>query len=270
MEVLRFDLMGKMAHFRKYYSNSTALSYHLPPVSTIKGILAGLLGMERDSYYELFSNENCGIAIGIGAPERKITQTMNLLKVEAVRDLNGSSRPAGQIYGANHTQNDTEWLVPENIRTGFLRYCVCVWHRDRDTLLKLVDKLCRFPAGYGSEGISLALGSAQCLGWIENARLADASAVELAQITTRYAVPASLVKGVTDRRCFSFLMKEESITELHNLAVTKKETVRTITEHSKQEIILSGSGQSVTFLLKAPARFWQCEDEAFFFLGGQP
>lgn len=44
MKALTFCINGKMAHFRKYYSNSSVLSYLLPPVTTVKGILAGLLG----------------------------------------------------------------------------------------------------------------------------------------------------------------------------------------------------------------------------------
>ena len=42
MKILTFRLQGKMAHFRRYYSNSSALTYTIPPRTTVLNI-AGLL-----------------------------------------------------------------------------------------------------------------------------------------------------------------------------------------------------------------------------------
>ena len=49
MQVLTFDLVGKMAHFRKYYANNTAMSFSVPPRTTLMGVLAAILGLPRDS-----------------------------------------------------------------------------------------------------------------------------------------------------------------------------------------------------------------------------
>lgn len=262
MQVLAFHLMGKMAHFRKYYSNSTALSYYLPPVVTVKGILAGLLGRERDSYYTEFSDDVCKIAVGIGTKARKITQAMNLLKVEKLGDLNGSSRPSKQVYGANHTQNDTEWIVPENFQTGALCYPVRFWHEDEALMAELAEKLCSFPGAYGSEGISLALGSAQCLGWIENAKLLETKQMQSDCLKTRFAVPTSAVKGL-DRSA-----------SLRNVSLLKEETMvefdanRRITEKSRQNILISDNGTSICFQLNPQVSFWRDEEDDYLFLGG--
>jgi len=35
MEILSFDIVGKFAHFKKYYANNTALSFSIPPRTTI-------------------------------------------------------------------------------------------------------------------------------------------------------------------------------------------------------------------------------------------
>lgn len=262
MQVLAFHLMGKMAHFRKYYSNSTALSYYLPPVVTVKGILAGLLGRERDSYYTEFSDDVCKIAVGIGAKARKITQAMNLLKVENSGDLNGSSRPSKKVYGANHTQNDTEWIAPENFQTGALCYPVRFWHKDDTLMAELAEKLCSFPRAYGSEGISLALGSAQCLGWIENAKLLETEQMQSDCLKTRFAVPTSAVKGL-----------DRSVS-LRNISLLKEETMvefdakRRITEKSKQNILISDNGTSICFQLNPQVSFWRDEEDDYLFLGG--
>ena len=265
MQVLAFHLMGKMAHFRKYYSNSTALSYYLPPVVTVKGILAGLLGKERDSYYTEFSDDMCKIAVGIGAKTRKITQAMNLLKVEKPDDLNGSSRPNGKKYrdyGANHTQNDTEWIIPENFQMGALCYPVRFWHRNSDLMDELAEKLCSFPGAYGSEGISLALGSAQCLGWIDGAKLLETEKIESNCLKTRFAAPISAVKGL------------DRTVSLRNISLLKEETMvefdanRTITEKSRQNILISDNGTSICFQLNPQVPFWRDEEDDYLFLGG--
>ena len=90
MKILTFRLQGKMAHFRRYYSNSSALTYTIPPRTTVIGIVAGLLGYPRDSYYDFFSLDHCRIALTIGSRLKKQMQKMNLLMIKSPNDLNGS------------------------------------------------------------------------------------------------------------------------------------------------------------------------------------
>jgi len=158
MNVLSFHLKGKMAHFRRYYSNSSALSYTIPPRTTIIGIVAGLLGYPRDSYYEVFSKDQCKIAVSVRAPIKKQIQKLNLLMVKSPNDLNGSQE--------FHSQTATELVLPYNIRTGCIDYQVWISHRDQS----IMDSLRSFilETGYISKGISVALGTAQHLGWVEN------------------------------------------------------------------------------------------------------
>lgn len=75
--ILIFDLKGPFAHFRKYFTNSSSLSYSFPPRTVITGLVAGLLGYERDTYYKNFDDSECKVAISIKTPIRKIMQTMN-------------------------------------------------------------------------------------------------------------------------------------------------------------------------------------------------
>ncbi|MCZ7384745.1 MAG: type I-B CRISPR-associated protein Cas5b [Candidatus Methanoperedens sp.] len=75
--ILIFDLKGPFAHFRKYFTNSSSLSYSFPPRTVITGLVAGLLGYERDTYYKKFGDSECKVAVSIKTPIRKIMQTMN-------------------------------------------------------------------------------------------------------------------------------------------------------------------------------------------------
>jgi len=89
MDVISFDIAGKLAHFRKFFSNNTALSFSIPPRTTIMGILAAICGMPKDSYYELFSSENIDIGIASLTKTKKIIHRVNFLRVLGPGDFKG-------------------------------------------------------------------------------------------------------------------------------------------------------------------------------------
>lgn len=123
MNTLVFDLKGSFAHFRKFYANSTSLSYEFPPRTALCGLIAGILGLERDSYYELFSENDAFIAVQILRPTKRISQTVNYMWAKSVKDLNGSNGPM---------QIPVEWVVrEEGVGSGTLAYRVYFAHRDR-------------------------------------------------------------------------------------------------------------------------------------------
>jgi len=84
-KVLIFDLKGPFAHFRKFYTNSSSLSYTAPPRTVLAGLIAGILGLPSEHhttdkskiYYEKFNSENCFISVSLKSPIRKIMQTVN-------------------------------------------------------------------------------------------------------------------------------------------------------------------------------------------------
>lgn len=87
MKILIFDLVEKFAHFRKYYTNSSSLTYSIPPRTTISGIIAADMGYERDSYYEIFNSENAYIAVKKLGRNKKIIQTVNYILAKGSRDI---------------------------------------------------------------------------------------------------------------------------------------------------------------------------------------
>jgi CRISPR-associated protein Cas5h len=89
MEILTFDISGKLAHFRKFFANNTALSYSIPPRTTIIGILGGILGYEKDQYYEALATENLQHSIRVMAPIKKTFQRLNFLSIKSPSDFRG-------------------------------------------------------------------------------------------------------------------------------------------------------------------------------------
>lgn len=63
MKLVKFNISGDLAHFRKPFSNISRLTYLIPPRMTVAGLLAGILGMDRDSYYDIFSKDNFRMSV---------------------------------------------------------------------------------------------------------------------------------------------------------------------------------------------------------------
>ncbi len=47
-------MKGKRAHFRRFYTNSSALTYPVPPPTTLQGLLGAALGLGPE-YVDLLS-----------------------------------------------------------------------------------------------------------------------------------------------------------------------------------------------------------------------
>ncbi len=123
--LLIFDIWGKTAHFRKYYTNSSSLSYTFPPPPTVIGILAGILGYERDSYYDKFNMKDTKIAISIKSGLKKVMQTVNYVRTKSFSEFNGSG---------GHTQIPTELIFPLQSR---ICYRIYFSHRDHQIMEEL-------------------------------------------------------------------------------------------------------------------------------------
>jgi len=145
-----FDISGFFAHFRKFYSTSSSLSYAFPPRSAIVGMLAAILGREKDSYYEEFSLDKCKIAIALRTPVRKIVQQVNYLDTDTVSEerLRGRSQ---------RVPTALEFVLPEPPSTS-VKYRVFVNHdtmneiRQRITSRKFV-----YPPSLGLSGCPATL-----------------------------------------------------------------------------------------------------------------
>lgn len=117
MRVHSFDLEGKQAHFRKYYANNTALSFTLPPRTTLMGIVGAVLGRARDSYYWEFGPEQVRFGVGLLSPVKKTFHRLNLLKILGDSDFRGRQ---GRI------QTPFELVVPLDPRQGKIVYRIYV------------------------------------------------------------------------------------------------------------------------------------------------
>lgn len=71
---LSFEVRGPWAHFRRVEGNVVKQTYRLMPRTTVAGLVAAILGLDRDSYYDVFAPDASRVAI---EPVRDL-RTMNL------------------------------------------------------------------------------------------------------------------------------------------------------------------------------------------------
>ncbi|SEW10162.1 type I-B CRISPR-associated protein Cas5b [Natrinema salifodinae] len=122
-----FDVAADFAHFRKVGNNSAKPSYRVPPRTTVAGLLAGIMGMPRNSYYDLFSPESSALAV---VPKNlPHTYTMGITTVNTKADDAIQYLPHEKSW-----HHGAEMLTPES----YVEY-----DRQRDTYEMLVDPVYR-------------------------------------------------------------------------------------------------------------------------------
>jgi CRISPR-associated protein Cas5h len=102
---LSFTVRSTWGHFKRVGRSVTKQTYRIPPRTTVAGMLAAIVGKDRDSYYDIFGDDNSAIAI---TPESDL-RTVNIptvgLGTDPGQDVTTS---AGNHYSDyNLTYQDT-------------------------------------------------------------------------------------------------------------------------------------------------------------------
>lgn len=161
MEVLIFDIQGKFAHFRKFHGNNTAMSYSIPPRTTIIGILAAIIGEEKDSYYQRFRSEHLPVGIRVLGDIKKSFHRLNYLKITGQSDFTGHK---GRI------QTPFEVITAHDVKKDLVSYRIYIRAGDdADIYALLKDKLLS-----GDRSFNISLGIAGFSAFISNIEIANA------------------------------------------------------------------------------------------------
>lgn len=76
---LSFTVSGPWGHFRRVEGNIVKQTYKIIPRTTVAGLVAAMLGIGRDEYYDLFAPEASAIAIEPVGELRTINMPVNTL-----------------------------------------------------------------------------------------------------------------------------------------------------------------------------------------------
>ena len=151
-EIIKFELSGEFAHFRKFYTNTSSQSYLIPPKTTLMGIFASILEFPRDGYYDLFSKDNILFSIAINKESniRKVNQSLNYISDDYFNFLIGKR---GKIQ---RTQCKFELLIGNIIYDVYLAIKI-----KKPEFEILIEKISKQNLGFG-----VSLGQKQFKGSI--------------------------------------------------------------------------------------------------------
>ncbi len=132
MRLIVFDIWGDYAHFKKYYTTSSPLTFSLPPPPTIAGMLGAIYGADktRNDYLRLFMNDHCKLAVQILQPIRKVRMGINLSETKGLNIYRPASTPLVR------TQIRTEFLVSPKFRIYFTHQANNIYQKILDNLVE--------------------------------------------------------------------------------------------------------------------------------------
>lgn len=81
-KIIAFDIWGDYAYFRRGYTSTSTITYPFPSRTTIAGIISGIVGLEKDSYHEIFNEKNSKIGLRILNPIKKININLNYINTK--------------------------------------------------------------------------------------------------------------------------------------------------------------------------------------------
>lgn len=187
MEMMVFDVMGKFASFKKFYTNSSSMSYIFPPRTTIEGIIASIMGYDFDSYYDKFSFKKSLISVSLKSEIRTYIGTLNYIKIINFGAYNNMFKKKG--YG--YTQIPFEMILPENFSNNIV---FRIYFKSDDSIMhELEDKIKNKRPVY-----PISLGNADMLGTVNFVANAEISKInnENEYISVVSPSPLKYIKGI--------------------------------------------------------------------------
>lgn len=199
MEILQLDVGGKLAHFRKYYANNTAMSFSIPPRTTVMGMLAAILGRERDSYYEELASERIRISVRVMTPIKKTFHRLNFLSIKSKSDFDGSG---GRI------QTPFEVVSGYDISKDMVVYRLYVSCSDegKDTFEELKGKVLQ-----KKQHFALTFGTANFTASLMGVRLFAANEIQEIEANELIMIHSAVPSDAVERLDFDRQSSEDSL-----------------------------------------------------------
>ncbi len=81
-EFVIFDVASDMAHFRRQYAITTALSYPIPPRTALCGLVGAVLGLPKNESLSFFLDAEAVFGLQIRRPLRTVSVSLNLINTK--------------------------------------------------------------------------------------------------------------------------------------------------------------------------------------------
>lgn len=86
-KLLVFDIWGDYGYFRKGYTSTSTITYPFPSRTSIAGLISCILGLEKDSYHDIFNENNSKIGLRILNPIKKMNINLNYINTKGKKFL---------------------------------------------------------------------------------------------------------------------------------------------------------------------------------------
>ena len=181
MRVISFRIWGKFAHFRKFWTTSSSLSYPFPPPTAVRGILGAILGYSKGEYIR--KTEPFKVGVEILKPPKVIKLGLNFVDTKKLTVQYKGFIRKHQREGLLHTQTLTEVLKePE--------YRIFVGSEDEKLLKTLEESLKK-----GESYYTVSLGWANFLANFEYEGIYTCKPVETTD-EVKTVIPTSCVQSL--------------------------------------------------------------------------
>lgn len=116
-----FDVWGDYAHFKRYYTTASPLTFAIPPRTAIVGLISAILGLgkalfgsKEDEYLSHMTKDQACIALQLLHPVKKVRLGMNLINTK-----DGYWVPVKRGFHEPRTQIRFEFLKDPKFRIYF-------------------------------------------------------------------------------------------------------------------------------------------------------
>jgi CRISPR-associated protein Cas5h len=87
-KVLVFDVWSEYAHFRKFFTTTSPLTFSLPPRTALCGLMGAILGFPKETYLSKFQRKDANFAVRLMKPVKKVRFSENLIDTDSVKTMN--------------------------------------------------------------------------------------------------------------------------------------------------------------------------------------
>lgn len=101
LRVIVFDINGTLAHFKKIYATTSAVSYVIPTKTAIYGYIGAVIGLDKDDYLRCFPPSACRIGIIVQKPIIMRRLGINLRAEIGRRELGKPPKPTLTEFVSN-------------------------------------------------------------------------------------------------------------------------------------------------------------------------
>lgn len=231
MKVVVFDIFGDLAHFRRFYTTSSPLSFSFPPPPTVAGMLGAILGIDKNEYLKVFSLESCKLAIQVLNPIKKLSLGINLINTKHnywIPVKTGSHDP--------RTQVKTEFIKDSKYRIYF-------YHEDQNLLSNLIENLKNHKSFF-----TFSLGLSELLGDFQFIKIEEFEEKDVKEVYISSVIPMSQIED-------NKIIFEEGKSYFKERIPVKMNSKRIVEKY--EDVIFECKGKPIKILAK---KFFQGRD----------